>query len=229
VAFLLRRPRLLAWALGPGLLAFALALAGLVLGLFVAPGADATLGASHHGVPEALAIALTLALWLGLMVGGGVLGLAVAMLLAAPVLARLSRRAENLARGRDAASNWQVLASLRGTLPLVATAPGAIVVGVLPLVGPLAGVLWGAHFLAHQQTDTALARHGRSAPARKNWHREWWAESLGFGLAGLVTLAVPLVQFLAAPAVAVGATLLVLELEQLSATVPTPAAAAEAN
>ena len=38
--------------------------------------------------------------------------------------------------------------------------------------------------------------------------------SLGFGLAGMVTLVVPFANFLLAPALAVGGTLLVLELEE---------------
>jgi uncharacterized protein involved in cysteine biosynthesis len=50
--------------------------------------------------------------------------------------------------------------------------------------------------------------------ARRAWHRKWRPESLGFGLVGLVTLIVPFANLLLAPALAVGGTLLVLELEE---------------
>ncbi len=47
------------------------------------------------------------------------------------------------------------------------------------------------------------------------WHRRYRAESLGFGLAGLVILFLPLANLLLVPALAVGATRLVLELQEL--------------
>jgi uncharacterized protein involved in cysteine biosynthesis len=50
--------------------------------------------------------------------------------------------------------------------------------------------------------------------ARRAWHRKWRAESLGFGLLGLMTLIVPFANLVLAPALAVGGTLLVLELEE---------------
>jgi uncharacterized protein involved in cysteine biosynthesis len=90
-------------------------------------------------------------------------------------------------------------------------------------VGPVAGTIWGAHALAFQQTDVPLARRGRDFRSRRAWHRRYRAESIGFGLAGLVTLIVPLANLLIGPALAVGGTLLVIEFEEgLPAPEPTP-------
>jgi uncharacterized protein involved in cysteine biosynthesis len=109
---------------------------------------------------------------------------------------------------------WELLQSFKGALYFLGAAPGVLLLSLIPLVGPPLGILWGAHALALQQTDVPLARRGMGFSARRAWHRRWRAESLGFGLAGLVTLLVPLANFLLAPALAVGGTLLVLELEE---------------
>jgi CysZ protein len=93
------------------------------------------------------------------------------------------------------------------------------------LVGPVLAALWGAHALAFQAGDAALGRRGLTFREKRAWHRRWRAESEGFGLAGLVTLLVPFANLLLAPALAVGATLLVLDLEGLSPDLGEPGAA----
>src|SRR5262249_34307386 len=45
------------------------------------------------------------------------------------------------------------------------------------------------------------------------WHQRWLAESLGFGLAALFVFLVPFANLLLGPALAIGGTLLVLDLE----------------
>ena len=80
-------------------------------------------------------------------------------------------------------------------------------------MGPVFGAFWGAHALAFQQTDMALGRRGLSFRARRAWHRRFRAESLGFGLMGLILLVVPVANVLLVPVLTVGGTLLVLELE----------------
>jgi CysZ protein len=89
-----------------------------------------------------------------------------------------------------------------------------LLLSLVPLVGPVAGTLWGAHALAFQQTDVPLARRGRDFRARRAWHRRYRAESIGFGLAGLVTVLVPFAILLIGPALAAGGTLLVIEFEE---------------
>jgi uncharacterized protein involved in cysteine biosynthesis len=59
-----------------------------------------------------------------------------------------------------------------------------------------------------------LARRGLDFTARRKWHRRWRAETIGFGLAGLVFLIVPCAGLLVAPALTVGGTLMVLEFEE---------------
>jgi uncharacterized protein involved in cysteine biosynthesis len=78
----------------------------------------------------------------------------------------------------------------------------------------VAGTLWGAHALAFQQTDAPLARRGRDFRARREWHRRYRAESIGFGLAGLVTLLVPILIPFIGPVLTAGGTLLVIEFEE---------------
>ena len=106
-----------------------------------------------------------------------------------------------------------MIQAFRGTFFFLAAAPGVFLLTLVPVVGPPLALLWGSYALAFQQTDSALARRGLTFADRRDWHRYWKLECMGFGLAGLVTLVVPLAGFLVGPALAVGGTLLVLELE----------------
>jgi uncharacterized protein involved in cysteine biosynthesis len=140
------------------------------------------------------------------------------MLLAAPILELLSRKVEAYVRvdvlEPEGGWRWELAQSFKGGLYFVAAAPGVLLLSMIPVVGPPLGMLWGAHALALQQTDVPLARRGMGFGARRAWHRKWRAESLGFGLLGLMTLIVPFANLVLAPALAVGGTLLVLELEE---------------
>lgn len=227
----MRRPALWGLAILPAVLAGILLVAGVTAGLYAAPSAEAALAPGRGTLPDWLSLAIAVALWLGMMVGGAIAGFALALLLAAPLLDRLSRRVEAIVRNEvpepGAGLRREAMQSLSAALYFMAAAPGVIALGLLPLVGPLLGTLWGAHALALQETDGTLSRRGLSFDARREWHRRWRPESLGFGLAGLVALAVPLANLLLAPALAVGATRLVLELEAL--TVAAEAAARESG
>ena len=217
-AFLLRRPRLWPLAALPTLLAVVCLLAGFFVGMFTIPWLEQSLLPQRGKVTAGVGIVLYLALLVGTLAAGVIAGLSVAMLLAAPVLERLSRRVEAYVRvdviEPEGGWKWEVLQSFKGALYFLGAAPGVLLLSLIPLVGPPLALLWGAHALALQQTDVPLARRGLGFGARRAWHRKWRAESLGFGLAGLVTLLVPLANFLLAPALAVGGTLLVLELEE---------------
>jgi uncharacterized protein involved in cysteine biosynthesis len=158
-----------------------------------------------------------LALWFGGAAAGLLAGLAVALLLAAPALERLSRLVEARVTGAVAESGstltWDLLHAFKGALYFLGAAPFVFLLSLIPFVGPFVAALWGAHALAFQHTDAPLARRGLGFEARRAWHRRWRAETMGFGLAGLITLVVPFANFLLAPALTVGATLLVLELK----------------
>jgi CysZ protein len=216
-AFLVRRPRLWPLALAPVMLAAACLVGGLFVGYLVARRVDSVLVPGPEKVPGWLQGVLTLTLWGGVLGAGVLLGLAVALLLAAPILERLSRRVEAIVRGRveEASSGlrWEFGQSLKGALYFLAAAPGILILSFIPAVGPVFAAVWAGHVLAHQQTDAALSRRGLTFAERRAWHRERRPESLGFGLTGLLTLLVPLANLLVTPVLAVGGTLLVLDLE----------------
>ncbi len=217
-AFLLRRPTLWPLALLPAALATALIGGGLLLGLFALSTVDAALAPGHGRFPEWLAFVVTLALWAATLAAGAILGLALALALAAPLLDRLSRQVEALLRGAppDAVRGlrWEFVQALRGGLYFLVAAPAVFVLGLVPIVGPVVAAAWGAHALALSETDGPLSRRGLDFKGRRAWHGRWRPESLGFGFAGLVTMTVPVANLLLAPVLAVGATLLVLEIEE---------------
>jgi len=144
------------------------------------------------------------------------LGLAAALLLAAPVLDRLSKEAERADSGASAdvglGLTWEVKESLRSALYFVAAAPVVFVIGLVPLAGPPLAALWAARALSFQLTEPSLMRRGLGFAERRTWHREWWPESMGFGLLALAVLIVPCANFALVPALVVGATRLVVEL-----------------
>jgi CysZ protein len=215
--FLIRRPRLWPLALLPAVLAVACLAGGLLGALYTMNRVESMLVPGPEKVGPAVGFALTLLVWIGTLVSGLVLGLAVALVLSAPVLERLSRRVDALVRGRAPEASrgwrWELAQSFRGTLYFLAAAPGVLLLDLVPVVGPPLAVLWGAHALAFQLTDATLARRGLDFAGRRAWHRHWRLETLGFGITGLVALIVPLANILVTPALAVGGTLLVLELE----------------
>jgi CysZ protein len=220
----LRKPRLWPYAVLPALMTMAAMTGGFVLGLFAIPGIEAVFAPRLEHAQAWFRVSALVAIWITCLGSGLLLGLALALLLTAPILERFSRRVERIVRGRasdhDQGLGWEIGQSVRSAAYFLAAAPGVFLVGLIPLVGPLLGALWGAHALSFQQTEAPLTRRGLSFDARRQWHRRWRPESLGFGLAGLVTLVVPVVNLLLTPALTAGATLFVLELES-----PDPAVA----
>ncbi len=222
--FLLRRPRLWPLAALPVVLAVLLMLAGAVFAIYLVPSVESHFAPTPGHVPEWVELPMSLLLWTATIGGGVFLGLGLALLLAAPLLDLLSRRVEAHARGAvvDASPGLgsEILQSLRGALYFIAAAPGVFLLGLIPMVGPLLSLLWGARAVAFQMTDPALSRRGLSFAAKRRWHREWLWESEGFGLAGMVGLLAPFANLALAPALVAGGTLLVLGLEGLSAAAP---------
>jgi len=219
--FLLRRPRLLAQALLPALLAVALMIAGLLAGAFVLPWVgDVVPQRSDTGIGGLL---FTATLYVGLPILGLLLGLAAALALAGVLLDRLSTAvaaAEGAPADADVSLAWELRQSLRAALYFGLRAPGMFLVALIPIVGPILGTLWGAHALSIAATDTPLARGGLDFHERRAWHRRHRPESLGFGLLGFLTLFVPFANLLFAPALCVAAMRLVLELRALEEQAP---------
>lgn len=239
--FLLRRPRLWPLAALPSLVALLAVVVGGVLGLVLVPRVEAAFAPEPGRLPEWLALPTSVLMWVATVGAGVFLGLGVALAVAAPLLEQLSRRVEAQARGAapDASPGlgFELVQSLRGALYFLAAAPGLFVLGLIPLVGPFLSLMWGARAVALQMTDPALTRRGLSFADKKRWHREWRAESQGFGLAGMLGLLVPLANLLLGPALVTGGTLLVLELEDATgsragtalAAAPAPATDAGAD
>ncbi len=216
VLFLLRHPPLWPLAALPALLAVGLSASGFVASLYLVPRVEDALGPSAEKVGDVLALMASIALGLVTLASGAMLGLGLALALTAPLLELLSQKTERRQQGlppeqgRGLAA--EVMESLRGALFFAAAVPLAFLIGLIPFVGPPLAVLWAAFALAFQFTDGPLARRGCSFTEKLRWHREWQPETLGFGLAGLVTLIVPFANLLVAPALTVGAARLVLDL-----------------
>jgi CysZ protein len=214
--FLLRNPSLWPLAALPSILAMACLVGGAMSAYYAIPYLEKAL-VPHAKVSEGVGFVLALLLAAGTLCAGLVMGLAVAILLSAPLLELLSSKVDARVRGtapdRSRGFKWEMAQAFRGTLYFLGAAPGVFLLSLIPVLGPPLALFWGSYALAFQQTDAALSRRGMDFSARRAWHRYWKLESLGFGFAGLLFLIVPLANFLIVPALTVGGTLLVLELE----------------
>jgi uncharacterized protein involved in cysteine biosynthesis len=211
--FLLRHPRLWPLAVLPALLGAAGLGAGLLLGLYGVRPVEAFVAHRWH-VPDLVDLAAVVGLWVGTLASGVLAALALGLLVCAPLLERLGRHAEALAGG-NAPTRWPSWGELPATfaraLPLLLAVPIGFAASLLPFVGPVLAGLGIAGVLAIQETAAPLARRGHSRAARRAWHREWRAESLGFGVASLALL--PITAPILVPSLAIGAALLVHEIE----------------
>src|SRR5262245_48163135 len=87
IVFLLRTPKLWPLAALPAVLAAMLLLGGLVAGLFAVPLVDELI-APRGGDATALSLLIAAAIWVALPITGLLCGLALALLLASPILER---------------------------------------------------------------------------------------------------------------------------------------------
>jgi CysZ protein len=229
-AFLARNPRLWPLSALPALAAMVCVGLGVMLGILLVPKVEAVVLPEPGRLPEWLALPLSVLLWVATVGAGGFLGLGIALLLAAPLLDQLSRRVEARVRGVAPDTSpglvFEVVQSMRGAVYFLIAAPGVFLLGFVPLVGPFLSLMWGARAIALQMTDPSLSRRGMRFADKRRFHREWRAESQGFGLAGMVGFVVPLANLLLGPALVTGGTLLVLDLEDAGALAPQPAPAA---
>ncbi len=214
VFFLLAHPSLLPLVVLPALIAFVLLVAGVGIGLWSSPLVEARLAPEG---PRWLTLLSGFFISVATLSAGAVLGLGLALLLVSPILDRLSRRVERIVRGSadDWGSGlaWEIKESLRGAFYFLAAAPGIFLLAFIPIVGPPLAILWAGFALAFQFSDPPLTRRGLGFGEKRAWHRRYRPETVGFGVAGLFAFLIPLADLLVAPALAVGATLLVLDLE----------------
>jgi uncharacterized protein involved in cysteine biosynthesis len=215
--FLLRHAGLWPLAAVPALLALGGLFGGVILGAFSIRWFESTVLPTQGGMSPVASLLLTLAFWVGALAAGVLVGLALALMLAAPALDALSRRVEERENGGapavGAGLRWEMTESLKASFYFLGAAPVVLLLSLIPVLGAPLGLLWGGHALALQQTDPALTRRGLAFTARRRWHGRFRPESLGFGAAGLVLLLVPVANLLLIPALTVGATRLVMELD----------------
>jgi CysZ protein len=217
VAFLFLNPSLWPLVVLPAIVAGILLVGGFLLGLWAAPVVEERL-VNGGSIPASLELLSGILVWMATLSAGGAVGFGLALLLVAPILDQLSRRVERIARGaaddRGSGLAWEVKESLRGAFYFLAAAPGIFLLAFIPVVGPALAVLWAGFALAFQFSDPPLTRRGLGFGQKRVWHRHYRPEALGFGIAGLVALLIPFADLLVAPALAAGATLLVLDLER---------------
>jgi uncharacterized protein involved in cysteine biosynthesis len=222
LAFLARRPRLWPGAMLPALAAAVLMAVGFGLGLLSGPFLEATAFEGSGPTPAWSGFVVSLGVRAVALVAGVLAGLGLALILAAPLLERLSRDVEAAARGqvlnRESGLRFEVAQSIRTAGYFLLRTPGIVLVGFVPFVGPALSAVWAAHALAFQNTEPVLGRRGLEFATRRAWHRRHRAESLGLGFASLVCLLVPCAGLLLAPAMVTAGTLLVLELDDAAAT-----------
>lgn len=215
--FLVRHASLWPLAAVPMVLALGGVFGGLVLGAFSIRWFETAILPAQGGMSPIASLLLTLAFWVGALSAGVLVGLGLALMLAAPALDALSRRVEERQSGGVPAAGsgmrWELTESLKASFYFLGAAPIVLLLSLVPVVGAPLGLLWGGHALALQQTDPALTRRGLDFKARRRWHGRFRPESLGFGAAGLVLLLVPGANLLLIPALTVGATRLVMELD----------------
>jgi CysZ protein len=226
VLFLIFHPSLLPLVVLPALVAGVLLVAALLIGFWMAPLVEARLAPPE---PRWLSLLSGFIITLATLSAGAALALGLALLLVSPILDRLSRRVERIVRGaaddRGSGLAWEVKESLRGALYFLAAAPGIFLLAFIPIVGPLLAILWAGFALSFQFSDPPLTRRGLGFGEKRAWHRRHRPEALGFGIAGLFAFLIPLADLLVAPALAAGATLLVLDLEERGERSPQPRAA----
>jgi CysZ protein len=200
----------------PAIVAGILLVGGLLLGLWAAPVVEERF-VKGGSLPSWLELLSGLLVWMATLSAGGAVGFGLALLLVAPILDQISRRVERIARGaaddRGSGLAWEVKESLRGAFYFLAAAPGIFLLAFIPVVGPALAILWAGFAIAFQFSDPPLTRRGLGFGQKRAWHRHYRPEAVGFGVAGLVALLIPFADLLVAPALAAGATLLVIDLE----------------
>lgn len=221
LVFLLRHPGLWPSAALPVVLTGALLGAGLFGAvLVVGPIVELGVGRLESLHPFLLWFALA-GVGAGTLAIGLLVGLGAALVLVGPLLEGVSRQVEHTMLGETTEAETSLAFGLREAFAassyFLVRAPAVFLLSLVPLIGPFLGVFWTAHSLAFQQTESTLTRRGLDFDERRRWHAEHRAVSLGFGLAGVAFLLIPVANLLLLPTIVVGATRLVLCHEPVSA------------
>ena len=217
--FLVRNPRLWPVALSPLLVAAFLLMIGIFAGAFWAAQVQQSLfGESLRTIPVWFAFVVLTGLWAGSLFAGGIAALAIAFALLGPLFERLSQTVEELSGVKVMGSkglSWEIVQSLKTAAYFALGAPVAILLGLIPFLGPVLALAFTGHRVAFQNTDAVLLRRGMDFLERRAFHHRFRPETLGFGVASVLLF--PLMNVLAVPVFVVAATRLVNDLEAVRA------------
>lgn len=217
--FLVRNPRLWPVAASPLMIAAGLLLIGVFSGAFWAGRIEqAFFGGALRTVPPWLSFVVVTGLWAGSLAAGAILALAIAFALVGPLFEKLSQRVEEISGRAPQGSKglrWEIVQSLKTAAYFALGAPVAILLGLIPFLGPLLALGFTGHRVAFQNTDAVLLRRGMDFTQRHEFHRRFRPETLGFGVASVLLF--PIMNVLAVPIFVVAATRLVNDLEEYRA------------
>ncbi len=213
--FLLRNPRLWPVALSPLLIAALFLVIGIFSGAFWAGRIEQSLfGDTLRNIPVWIGFVVVAGLWVGSLAAGGILALALAFALLGPLFEKLSQKVEELSGLRVKGARglrWELVQSLKTALYFALGAPVAVLLGLIPVLGPVLALAFTGHRVAFQNTDAVLLRRDMGFGERRDFHRRFRAETLGFGVASVLLF--PVMNLLAVPIFVVAATRLVNDLE----------------
>lgn len=225
--FAFGRRSLAPWVLLPGLLTLAVTIGGAVFGWRYL----GMLAHQHAGDSSIAGAFFWLLAVLAVGAGAYLLYVVCCLVATAPFAGLLSERTETAATGTPppppgfgralglaARGAGQALAGV--ALYVAIAAPLFLVHWLVPPLAPLcwvASFVQTALFFAFDGFNEPLHRRGLGFGGKWRFVRAHLAESLGFGLAVALLMAVPLVSVLVAPVAVVGGTLLQTDLEAAAA------------
>ncbi|MEO8500895.1 MAG: EI24 domain-containing protein [Vicinamibacteria bacterium] len=213
--FLLRNPRLWPVAISPLLIAALFLVIGVFSGAFWAGRVEQSLfGGALRSAPPWFSFVMVTGLWAGSLAAGAIVALALAFALLGPLFEKLSQKVEEISgltvRG-SRGLRWEMVQSVKTAAYFALSAPVAILLGLVPFLGPLLSLGFTGHRVAFQNTDAVLLRRGMDFRERQQFHRRFRPETLGFGVASVLLF--PIMTVLAVPVFVVAATRLVNDLE----------------
>lgn len=218
--FLLRHPRLWPVAISPLMLAALLLVIGIFSGAFWAGRVEQSLfGGGLRSAPAWFSFVMVTGLWAGSLAAGAILALALAFALLGPLFEKLSQKVEEISGIKVRGSkglHWEIVQSVKTAAYFGLSAPIAILLGLIPFVGPILSLAFTGHRVAFQNTDAVLLRRGLDFRERQEFHRRFRSETLGFGVASVLLF--PIMTVLAVPVFVVAATRLVNDLEAVRDT-----------
>ncbi len=217
--FLFRTPKLWPVAVSPLIAAAFLLMIGVFSGAFWAGRIERVLfDGALRSIPSWISFLVVIGLWVGSLAAGAIVALAIAFALVGPLFEKLSQRVEEMSGFRVQGSRglrWEIVQSLKTAGYFALGAPVAILLGLVPLFGPLLALAFTGHRVAFQNTDAVLLRRGMDFGERRGFHSRFRAETLGFGVASVLLF--PIMNILAVPVFVVAATRLVNDLESVEA------------